>query len=117
VEIPVDDGTSIETAQLMALGDEVAEIGTRLLRVADDIEGWRDLGSGAVEGSVTSEVRLAQTAADWHSTLGLLARSIQDHGRSLHQAAADYHRTDAAAGERIGQAVAQVVRAAGEVPR
>lgn len=100
----MDDGTSIEIPQLMALGDDVAEVGARLARVAADIQGWRDLGSGAVEGSLTTGVRLRQFADDWHSTLGLLGRSIDDYGRSLHQAAADYRSTDTAAGERIVQA-------------
>jgi hypothetical protein len=100
----VDEITSIEIPQLMALGDDVAEIGTRLARAASDIEGWRDSGAGAVEGSVTCEIQLGLLAGNWRSTLGLLARSIQDHGRSLHQAAADYRSADEAAARRIGQA-------------
>jgi hypothetical protein len=117
----VDEGTSIEIPQLMALGDDVAELGTRLARVASDIEGWRGSASGAVEGSVTCTVQLGRTAGHWHASLGLLARSIQDYGRSLHQAAADYRAADQAAGKMIGQAgaalAAQMPRPGGDVPR
>jgi hypothetical protein len=116
----VDDGTSIEIPQLMALGDDVAEIGGRLARAAADIEGWRGRASGAVGGSVTCEVQLGLMADHWRSSLGLLARSIQDYGRSLHQAAADYNNADMAAGRRIGQAGAAMGRllgADGGVPR
>lgn len=111
------DATSIEIPQLMALGDDVAEIGARLVRAAADIEGRRDTASRAVEGSVTCEVQLGLMADHWHSSLGLLARAIQDHGRSLHRAAADYRSTDVVAGERIGQAVAHLLPPGGGAPR
>jgi hypothetical protein len=110
VEFPVDDGTSIEIPHLMALGDDVAEIGARLVRAADDIEGWRGSAAGAVEGSVTCEGQLGLMADHWHSSLGMLARAIQDHGRGLHRAAADYDSADLAAGRRIGQAGAAAAR-------
>jgi hypothetical protein len=117
VEIRVDEGTSIEIPRLMALGDDVAEVGTRLARAASDIEGWRGSAAGAVEGSATCEVQLGLMADHWHSSLGMLARAIQDHGRSLHQAAADYRTADTLAGERIGQAVANIQPPTGGVPR
>jgi hypothetical protein len=121
VEIRVGDGTSIEIPPLMALGDDVSEVGTRLARVASDIERWRGTAAGAVEGSVTCAVQLGLTAAHWHSSLALLARSIQDYGRSLHQAAADYRTADQAAGEMIGQAgaalAARMPGAGEDVPR
>jgi hypothetical protein len=117
VEIRVDDGTSIEIPQLMALGDDVAEVGARLVRAASDIEGWRGSAAGAVEGSITCEVQLGLMADHWHSSLGMLARAIQDHGRGLHQAAADYRSADVLAGERIGQAVAELQPPTGGAPR
>jgi hypothetical protein len=109
----VDEGTSIEIPQLTALGDDVAGIGARLVRVAGDIASWRGSAAGAVEGSVTGEVQLGLMADHWHSSLGLLARAIQDHGRSLHQAAADYNSADIEAGKRLGQAGAAVARVLG----
>jgi hypothetical protein len=126
VEIRVGDGTSIEIPPLMALGDDVSEVGTRLARVASDIERWRGTASGAVEGSVTCTVQLGLMADHWHSSLGLLARSIQDYGRSLHRAAADYRTADQAAGKMIGQAGAALAArmpgsggggSGGDVPR
>ncbi|MFI6074611.1 hypothetical protein ACIA5C_23930 [Actinoplanes sp. NPDC051343] len=106
----MDDGTSIDIPQLMALGDDVAGIGARLVRAAGDIDGWRGSATGAVGGSVTCEVALGMVADHWHSSLGMLARAIQEHGRSLHRAAADYDSADLAAGRRIGRAGAAVAR-------
>ena len=113
----MDEVTSIEIPQLMALGDDVAEIGGRLVRVAAGIEGWRDTGSRAVEGSIACEVQLGLLADHWRSSLGMLARAIQDHGRGLHQAAADYRSTDTMAGERIGSTVAGILPPIGSGPR
>jgi len=101
----VDDGTSIEIPKLMALGDDVAEIGARLVRAAGEIESWRGAATGAVEGSATCEVQLALMADHWRSSLGMLAAAIQDHGHGLHQAAADYRTADTRAGERIGRTI------------
>lgn len=106
----MDETTSIEIPQLMALGDDVAEIGARLARVAGDIETWRGSAAGAVEGSVTCQVQLGLTAGHWHSSLGMLGRAIQDHGRGLHEAAADYDTADQEAGQRIGLAGVAVAR-------
>jgi hypothetical protein len=119
--VRVDEVTSIEIPQLMALGDDVAEIGTRFRRAVAQIEGWRGAATGAVEGSFTCQVQLALTAGNWRSTLQLLAHSIEDHGRSLHQAAADYRTADEAAGNRIkqsgGAAAAAIGRAVRAMPR
>lgn len=112
----MDDGTSIDIPQLMALGDDVAGVGARLARTAADIESWRATAARAVEGSVACEVQFALMADHWRASLGLLAREIHDHGQSLHQAAADYNSADLAAGKRIGQAgttVAGILRAGG----
>jgi len=106
----VDDRTSIEIPQLMALGDDVALIGARLARTASDIESWRGVAAGAVDGSIACAVQFGLMADHWRASLGLLAREIQDHGQSLHQAAADYDSADLAAGRRIGQAGAAAAR-------
>ena len=79
----MDDGTNIDIPQLTALGDDVAEVGTRLARAANDIEGWRNSAAGAVEGSATCDVQLALLADHWRSSLGMLARVRQ--GRTIRQ--------------------------------
>jgi hypothetical protein len=117
VEIRVGDSTQVEIPQLMALGDDVTAVGARLARVASDIEGWRGVASGAVEGSATCTVQLGLTAGHWHSSLGLLARSIEDYGRSLHQAAADYRTADEAAAAQMKPVGAQIARIAKTMPR
>ena len=100
----MDDVTRIEIPELMALGDHVTEIGARFGRAIDEIKTWRDVGAGAVDGSVTCRPQLELAADNWRSTLLLLANSIEDNGRSLHQAAADYWTADLGAEQRVRRA-------------
>jgi hypothetical protein len=105
----VSDETSIEIPELAGLGRDVTALGERFGHAVAGIDGWAHSARGLVDGSVLCESQIDQSAEQWRATLTLLADSIENFGRSLSQAAADYRSTDAAAARRV--------RAAGELPR
>jgi hypothetical protein len=97
----VDEGTRIEIPELLVLGQNVTDIGARFAAAVAEIGAWEHSAPGAVAGSVTCDTQLGVSAGNWRSTLTLLAASIQDFGRGLHQTASDFWTADLEAQKRV----------------
>ena len=97
----MDEVTSIDVPELIQIGDAAAEVGTGLARVTGEIPGWAFAARDAVPGASMCFPAMSNAANAWQTTLTTLADQIQEFGRGLHQAAADYRRADVAAAQRV----------------
>jgi len=97
----VDEVTSIDVPELIRIGDASAEVGTRLAETARSIEGWAFAAREAVPGASMCFPAMSNAATSWQTTLATLAGQIEEFGRGLHQAAADYRSADLAAEQRV----------------
>lgn len=90
----------IDKAQVSKIGNAVSDVAVRLERIAGEVDRCGALSASAVEGSAA----LAATdgyGGSWRRTLTDLAGQVRGFGDELHQAAGDYHRTDAEAAAEL----------------
>jgi hypothetical protein len=90
----------IDQLQVSKIGNAVFAVADRLEQISGEVDRCGSITDSAVEGSVALGA-IGNYGIRWRNILTDLAAQVRGFGDDLHQAAGDYHRTDAEAAAEL----------------